>query len=417
MMITVLSKGRLLDCVHDDPQEDASIVIEDGDIKDVYSGERLLPKEATVINVGNRTIMPGLTDAHIHVAGTKLDPIEQLKASPFETALAIKDGCEQVLQAGFTTVLDKGMANQALKKAIEDGIIKGPRLLICNSPLSRTGGHGDFYNPATPALVSTGSPLFSMPRTVDGMENARRAAREEFRAGADCLKVMATGGVMSPHDEIWHVQFSEGELRAFVEEAQDVGKYVAVHAEGLEGAKRAVKSGVRSIDHLFYSDDEIIQMMKEKDIFHVPTLTAIVKVLYEGRDKYGFPSYQLEKLGERFKEAISEMMKTTERTFKAGVNVGSGSDVIPAIFPLEGWEIKMKTECGLTPYEAIKSATAVNARLFQMENNIGTVEVGKWADIIVVDGHPDEDAMILTDSSNVRLVMKRGDIFKNTLDA
>jgi len=412
-VITVLTKGRLLDCVGDEPLENASVVIEDGDIKDVYSGEKALPKEATVINVGGRTIMPGLTDAHMHVAYTHPSISMQFQDPPIVTALLIKDNCERILQAGFTSVYDMGMANQALKKAIDDGIIKGPRLRICNAMLSPTAGHSDFYNPVTRTGVPEDIGLYAMPRIVDGVDEARKAAREQFRAGADCLKAMVTGGVLSPHDEVWHVQFSEGELRAFVEEAEDVGKYLAVHAEGLEGAKRALKCGAKAIHHVFYCDDEFIQMLKEKDAFHVPTLTVMVKALVEHSDEIAWPAYTKTKI-ESLKKIIPEMMQTTERIIKSGCNVGSGSDLIARI-PLEGWEIKLKTECGMTPYQAIKSATVVNSKLFKMENSIGTIEVSKWADIIVVDGHPDEDAIILADPNNVRLVMKRGDIFKNTI--
>ncbi len=413
-MITVLTRGRLLDCVGEEPLENASVVIEDGDIKDVYSGEKPLPKEATVIDVGGRTIMPGLTDAHMHVAATHPDISLQFQDPPIVTALLINENCERILQAGFTSVYDMGMANQALKKAIEDGIIKGPRLHICNAWLSPTSGHADFYNPITRTGVPEDIGLYAMPRIVDGVDDARKAAREQFRAGADCLKAMATGGVASPHDEVWHAQFSEGELRAFVEEAADVGKYLAVHAEGLEGAKRALKCGAKAIHHVFYCDDEFIQMLKEKDAFHVPTLTVMVKAFVEYGDEIAWPAYTKTKI-ESLKKIIPEIMQTTERIIKAGCNVGSASDLSPAEFDGVGWEIKLKTECGMTPYQAIKSATVVNSKLFQMENRIGTIEVGKWADIIVVDGHPDEEAIILADPNNVRLVMKRGDIFKNTV--
>ena len=413
-MIEVLTKGRLLDCIGDEPLENASVVIEDGDIKDVYSGEKPLPKETVVINVDGRTIMPGLIDAHMHIAYTHPSISMQFQDPPIVTALLIKDNCERILQAGFTSVYDMGMANQALKKAIDDGIIKGPRLHICNAMLSPTSGHGDFYNPVTRTGVPEDIGLYAMPRIVDGVDDARKAAREQFRAGADCLKAMVTGGVLSPHDKVWHVQFSEGELRAFVEEAQDVGKYLAVHAEGLEGAKRALKCGAKAIHHVFYCDDELIKMLKDKDAFHVPTLTVMVKALVEHSDKIAWPAYTKTKI-ESLKKIIPEMMQTTERIIKAGCNVGSGSDLIARI-PLEGWELKLKTECGMTPYQAIKSATVVNSKLFQMENQIGTIEAGKWADIIVVDGYPDEDAAILAEPNNVRLVMKRGDIFKNTIN-
>ena len=240
-MIKILTKGRLLDCAGDEPLENASVIVEDGDIKDIYSGEKSIPREAMVIDVAGRTIMPGLTDAHLHIAWSHPDLYLQFKESIIVTALWIKNNCERILQAGFTTVLDMGMANKALKNAIEGGIIKGPRLLICNAWLSPTAGHADFYDPMNKTPLPDDNGLYSLGRIVDGIDDARKAAREQFRAGADCLKAMCTGGIASPHDEIWHIQFSEGEIRAFVEEAEDVGKYLHVHTEGLGGAKRAAK--------------------------------------------------------------------------------------------------------------------------------------------------------------------------------
>lgn len=412
--IIVLTNGRLLDCVGDEPLENASVVIEDGIIKNVYSGEKPLPKEATVINVGGRTVMPGLTDAHIHVAYSHPQLSQQFRDPPIITAIWIKNNCERILQAGFTTVADMGWANQALKKAIEDGIISGPRLRICNAMLTMTSGHADFYDPATRIPIPEGIGLYSFPRVVDGVDDARKAAREQFRAGADCLKAMATGGIVSPHDEAWQVQFSEWELRAFAEEAKDAGKYLTVHALGVEGAKRALACGASVLHHPpLGCDDELIQMIKEKNAFYVPTLTALVKALVEHIDDIDWPAYAKTKV-QSLKEAIPEMLRITERIFKSGCNVGSGSDLVAGL-PWEGWEIKLMTECGMTPYQAIKSATVVNSRLFRMENSIGTIEIGKWADIIVVNGHPDEDAIILAEPNNVRLVMKTGDIFKNTL--
>lgn len=406
--ITVLTGGRLLDCTGEEPLEDFSVVVEGGDIKDIYPGKKPLPEKTTVIDAGGRTIMPGLTDAHVHIAYSHPDLSLQFKDPPIVTALWMKDNCERILQAGFTTVCDMGLANRALKQAIEDGLIKGPRLLICNTWLTRTGGHIDRFNPDTGISLPRDTGLYSPPRIVDGVDDARKAAREQLRAGADFLKVLCGGSVAWPHAE-----FSEGELTAFAEEASDVGKYVHAHDEGFAGAKRALKCGARVLHHVFSCDDEIIRMMKAKNAFHVPTFALRTKGWLERADEIPWTAHTTAIIPV-YREALPSIMRTAERIFKSGCSVGSGSDCLAGI-PLEGWEIKLKTECGMTPYQAIKSATAVNARIFQMEDRIGTIEAGKWADIIVVDGHPDEDPEILADPNNVRLVMKRGELFKNTL--
>ena len=412
-MITVLTNSRLLDCVGDEPFEDASVVIEEGLIKDIYSGKKALPGEATVINVGDRTILPGLTDAHCHPAITKINIPEYLKDQPIITALQIKKNLEQMLQAGFTTVCDKGFANLALKQALEDEWIQGPRLLISCGMLSQTGGHADW---TIPGVTYRDTGLLALPRLVDGVPEARKGAREQLRAGADQLKIMATGGGASPYDQLWHIQFSEDEIRAIVEEAEAVGKYVASHTTCIKGIKRAIKCGVRSIDHGVPMDEEAAQMLKEKDFFHVPTLAPLYLILRE-MEEFGMPDYMKKKAT---KELVTELMeagmRAVELTYRAGCNVGSGTDSTGEQFCARaGVEIKLKTECGMTPYEAIKSATMVNARLFRMEDKIGSIEIGKWADIIVVEGHPDEDADLLAEPGNIKVVLKKGKIFKHKL--
>jgi imidazolonepropionase-like amidohydrolase len=414
-MITILTNGRLLDCVGDEPQENISIVIEDGWIKDIYRREKPTPSGALTIDVGLRTILPGLTDAHQHPAITHIDFHRLFKEAPIVTALKIKGNLERTLQAGFTTIAEMGMGNWAMKQAVEDGFIKGPRLLLACAMISKTGGHGDFCIRGDPTLLpikDTG--IFSLPRVVDGVDDALKAAREQFRAGADHLKAMATGGCASPNDSIWDMGFTEEELRTLVKEADEMGKYVAVHALNDAGVKRAILCGVRSVDHGMFMSEDSARMMKERGIFHVPTITAPYMLKKYGRD-WGMQDYLEKKTTEA--KLLEEQFKCTELTLRHGVTIGSGSDAFGEVCGKEGFEIKFKTECGFTPYEAIKSATIVNAKLFMMEDKIGSIEVGKWADMIVVDGHPDEDPSLFCDPHNVKLVMKKGVIFKNIMGA
>lgn len=412
-MLSALTNGRLLDCVRDEPLENASVLFEDGEIKEIYSGEKPLPDGAATINVGVKTILPGLTDAHHHPAVSLVDVHKFFTQAPILTAIQIKDNLERTLQAGFTTVADKGFCNWDLKQAVEDGYIKGPRLLISCSQLSITGGHGDWIirgDPTILPLKDTG--LFSLCRLVDGVDDARKATREQLRAGADHIKAMATGGGATPNDQIWYMGFSEPELRAIVEEAESMGKYVAVHALNNAGVKRAAECGVRSIDHGTYMTEDTAKIIKDRGAFHVPTITVLY-MLKKGGKEWGIQDYFEKKISDV--PLLDESLKCAELAHRLGIKVGSGSDAFGQICGAEGLEIKLKTECGFTPYEAIKSATIVNADLFMMKDKIGSIEVGKWADIIVVDGKPDEDASLLCDPNNVKLVMKKGEIFKNTL--
>jgi imidazolonepropionase-like amidohydrolase len=413
-MTTVLTNGRLLNCVSDQALSDATVVIRDGNIAEVYSDQRPLPSEAEVIDVHGRTILPGLIDAHMHIAFMTGNIYDQAKIAPIRYALWLKNNCERVLQSGFTTVLDCGIANAALRDAIEDGLIAGPRLRIVNDILTRTGGHADFTDVAAGYPIPSGHGLFASVRLVDGVSEARKAAREQIRAGADALKVAVSGGLGSLYAEVTHLMLSEDEIRAIVEEAADVGKYVHVHVGAIEGAKRAVRAGVKVLHHVYYIDDELTQMIKDKGVFVVPTLTTLVKVLLENVGNIPWPPPVQRKIDTVVKPELPQLFGNAERLFKAGCTVGSGADALAGL-PLEGWEILYKTQAGMTPYEAIKSATAINSKILQLENCIGTIQAGKWADIIVVDGRPDEDPAIFTDPNSVQLVMKQGVVYKNTL--
>jgi imidazolonepropionase-like amidohydrolase len=400
-MITTLTHGRLLDCVGDEPLLNTSVIIEDGEIKEIYSGEKPPPGGAVAINVGGRTIMPGLTDAHQHPAITHVDLHKLFQEPPLITALKIKGNLERTLQGGFTTIADMGMANWALKQAIEDGFIKGPRLLLACAMLSKTGGHADFCVRGDPTVLPIkGNGIIALPRVVDGADDALKAAREQFRAGADHLKVMATGGGASPNDTIWDTGFNRAELSAICDEARDMGRYVAAHCLNDDGIKRAVECGVSSVDHGMFMSEESALMMKDKGVVHHGS-------------EWGMQDYLKKKTTED--NLLEEQIKCTEMTYKLGLTIGSASDAFGEVCGKEGFEIKFKTECGFTPYEAIKSATIVNAELFMMQDKIGSIEEGKWADIIVVDGKPEADASLFCDLNNVKLVMKKGEIFKNTL--
>lgn len=408
-MITILVHGRLLDCVGEEPAEDMSIVVEDDKIKDIYSGVKPLPDGATVIDTTGMTLLPGLTDAHEHTTFSDYPP-RMYSLPPIITAAKIMKNLDLDLQAGFTTVFDKAGANWALKHAVDEGIIKGPRLLIVCGMINKTGGHFDFgnYRSGLGEWYAKDTGMVALTRIADGIDDCRKAAREQLRSGADVVKIAATGGAGTPNDEVTDVGYSEGEIRAIVEEAEDNGKYVAAHCLNNQGIKRAIKCGVRSIDHGAYFNEETALMLKERDFFHVPTLMVYRWIVRHGRE-LGAPDYFINK-----STALLDVnMRSVELTYKLKCNIASGSDCAENWHGMQGAELKLKTECGLKPYEAIKSATITNAKLFRMEDKIGTIEIGKWADIIAVAGHPDEDIERLGDMNNIRVVMKSGKIMKN----
>ena len=410
-MITAMTNSRVLDCIGDEPLEDMTIVIEEGIIKDIYSGRKPLPRKAVVIDVAGRTLLPGLIDAHEHTAVTEFDIPKHFAKPPLFAALNIKHNLERTLQAGFTTVRDMGGSFWALKQAVEDGLINGPRLLISGAWLSQTGGHADHGSYGEMAPTPT-SKAFPVSRICDGVADCRKAAREQIRAGADHLKICgATGGVVSPMDQPWHQQFSNEEMRAIVEVAEAVGTYVGTHCNNDKGIRRSLECGVISIEHGLFLSEETAGMMKEKSAFLIPTLGIGWYLIKHGKELG---------ISQRVTEIVPSVyeagLRAVELVRRIGGLVGSGSDLFGPGCGSEGIQIKLLSECGMTPYEAIKSATSVNAEVvLRMGDRIGSIGVGKWADVIVVDGHPDEDANVVTEPRNVRLVMKKGEIFKKTI--
>jgi len=418
-MITAISNGRLLDSIGDEPVENGSVVIEDGVIKEVYSGKKSIPNGATVIDAGGRTIMPGLIDGHDHVAGTELNPEKRRTEPPLYKALKMQGNLERLLQAGFTTVRSMGGCHWSLKQAVEDGLVKGPRLLIACSYMSPTGGHGDPNLHGEQLFYDDLDRLVQKVRICDGESECRKAAREVFRSGADHMKIFATGGCASPNDEPWHRQFCDVEIRAIVEEAESVGLYVSAHCQEDLGQRAAVECGVRTVEHGPFMSKETAELMKERDVFFIPTLAVTWWIMKYGPELGAAESFMRkvrEPRGPGQPDSLEAQMISVRLALEVGVPIGSGADYICSqMIGGEAMELKLKVEAGMTPYQAIKSATVVNSQICRMENVLGSIEAGKWADIIVVDGKPDENIDVLVEPSNVELVMKKGGIFKNLL--
>lgn len=418
-MLTILTNGRVLDCISENPLENESVVVENGVIKDIFPGKKPVLAEAIVINLRGKTLLPGLTDAHEHPAGTQVNPEKKRTEPPIYKVLNMRGNLERLLQAGFTTVRDMGGCHWSLKQAVQDGLIKGPRLLIACSYLSPTGGHGDPNLHGEQFFYNDLDRIYKQVRICDGEAECRKATREQIRNGADQIKIFATGGCSSPNDEPWHRQFCEAEIRAIVEEAESVGSYVAAHCLVDTGIRRAVECGVRTIEHGAFLTHKTATLMKERGCFLIPTL-SITPWLYTHGKENGVADWMLRKakepLGPGKPDCLEAQMDAIQLARKIGIPIGSGTDYISSqMIGGEAMELKLKTEAGMTPYEALKSATIVNAEIMQMKDKIGSIEIGKLADIIAVEGQPDEDINVLLDPANIKLVMKKGVVLKNLL--
>ena len=306
---------------------------------------------------------------------------------------------------------DAGGTDWSFKAAVERGIVEGPRLLVSDRPLSQTGGHGDWRRMSEEQAPEIFCPTAGMRSVVcDGVDEVRRAAREQLRLGADQIKVMASGGAMSPADELSATQYSLEELRAAVEVAEAARTYVMAHAYNDGSVRNCLEAGVRSIEHGNLIDEETARLIAEAGAYLVPTLVTYEALSEEGRS-YGVPENVIRKIDEAREVGIRALRYAHE----AGVKIASGSDLLGPLQSRKARELEIKTEV-MSPMESLVSATKTNAELFGMENEIGTVQEGKLADLLVVAGNPLQNIAILQKPDSLRLIMKGGRMIKNELD-
>ncbi|MEU2678150.1 amidohydrolase family protein [Streptomyces sp. NPDC007107] len=355
-----------------------------------------------VLDAAGATVLPGLIDAHVHVLVTSLDPIERAsQTSGYATVRALKEA-GRMLRRGFTTVRDVGGADHGMARVLAEGLMPGPRLVHGGKALSQTGGHGDLRPLSDDSTPCCGhEPGFS--RIADGVDAVRAAARDEFRKGARHLKMLLSGGVASPHDEVSAVQYSDEEVRAAVTEADNHNSYVTVHAYHPRGVNRALRAGVRCVEHGNLLDDETIQLLLDNDAFLVPTLITYEKLAEAGR-QHG--------LGEASHRKIDDVREAglgaLEKAHKAGVNLVYGSDLLGPMHPHQLDEFTLRAQVQPNA-DLIRSATTTAARLLRMEGRIGTLAVGAHADLLVVDGNPLEDISVLTrPQESLKHVVKAG---------
>ena len=407
MTNTVLFKNaNLLDPLQGELLESHDILVEGGVVREV-SDKPLQSKAARVIDVKSKTVMPGLIDLHVHVIAVELNLSRQVHMPNVLITLRSVPMLRGMLRRGFTTVRDAGGAGFAFKQAVDAGLAQGPRLFVSGRALSQTGGHGDmrgrsdFLDPA--ATCSTCVRVGALARVVDGVDAVRRAVREELQMGADQIKIMASGGVASPTDPVGAFGYSEDEIRAIVEEAAGRGTYVMAHAYTAAAIARAVRCGVRTIEHGNLVDAPTAALMAELGAYAVPTLVTYDALANEG-ESFGLPKESVAKVAD-VREAG---LRSLEIYKKAGVKMGFGSDLLGESQRLQSDEFRLRAEV-LSPAEAIASATVVGAEVLGMPDRLGRLVPGALADILVVDGNPLRDVeCLLGQGERIPLVMKEG---------
>jgi imidazolonepropionase-like amidohydrolase len=406
MTSLLLNDVTLIDGTGADARPHVSVLAEDGRITRIAAaGEITAPDDARAIDCGGMTLMPGLTDAHVHFGLTATGDNEAPE-SHVSYVLKVVENIRIALDEGFTTVRDAGGLDPAYALAVAEGQIAGPRILPSGSFLSQTGGHGDHRSRWSDVAVPSIPGLVAHTEICDGPEEVRRAARTQIRRGATQVKLMASGGVMSPNDPLESLQFTVDEMAAAVHEARAFGTYVLAHCHTPGAIANALDAGVRSIEHGSILNETLASRMARQDAYLVPTL-VILEVLARVD---GLPEFSRRKL-----ELVrGEMRGSVELARAAGVRIGSGSDLLGPRQRRRAAELVEKAK-QFGPMEAIVSATRTNAQLFNMDDRIGAVEAGKDADLVLVAGDPLADIGVLVDARNVRLVVQRGRVVKDAL--
>lgn len=403
------TNARLFDSEKGVLRPNATVVVEGERIRDVlFDAQRI--DDATVHDLGGKVLLPGLIDAHVHVTAVHHDVLKLSMQPPSLITAQSKSVLETMLGRGFTTVRDAAGADFGLQAAVAGGHFAGPRLYISGWPLSQTGGHADGRPKGLQQMVCTCAGLGLFGAIADGVPQVRRAAREQLRNGANQIKVMAGGGVMSPTDPIDGTQYSLDELRAICEEAAAANTYVMAHAYSPRSIERAVQSGVRSIEHGNLLDEASAKRMKTEGAFLVPTLATYAAIDGEA-GALGIPADQLTKL-ERVRNAGIEAIRIAKAI---GVPIAFGTDLLGHMHAAQSSEWTLR-RAAQRPVEILQGATSVAARMMNQSGTIGVLAPGAYADLLVVEGDPTTDlAPLEHPEAGVLAVMQGGRFFSNRL--
>jgi len=404
---TLIHAGRLIDGDTDRALTEVTVRVSGDTITGIERGYTLPGDGDTVIDLEDQTVLPGLMDMHVHLTG-QYSPRSNLNRFILNEADYAFDAAmyaKRTLEAGFTVVRNLGDAfnvTVALRKAIEAGDVPGPRIFTAAKGLASTGGHGD---PTNGWAAHFGADPGPKDGVVNSPQDARKAVRQRYKDGADWIKITATGGVLSVAKSGQNPQFTDEELKAIVATATDYGMRVAAHAHGTEGMKRAVIAGVASIEHGTYMSEEVMQLMKDRGTYFVPTILAGNWVAEKAKIDGFFPELVRPKAA-----AIGPVIKSTfARAYELGVPIVFGTDTGVSAHGDNAQEFALMVEGGMPPMEAIQSATSVAARFLEIADTHGTLAEGKQADIIAVPGNPLDD---ITAMEHVSFVMKGGKIYK-----
>ena len=404
---TLLHVGNLLDTNNGEISKAVTITIKGNKILEVTKGYASPKKNDEIVNLKQSYVLPGFMDMHVHLAQEYVPKAERRsKIEPEYRALFAANAASKTLMAGFTSVRnlgDGGMETISLRDAIKEGLVIGPRIFTSGKTIATTGGHGDPTNGMPKDNYSPPSPEEGV---IDSPEDAKKAVRQRYKDGADGIKITATGGVLSVAKSGENPQFTDDELNSIVATANDYGLWTAAHAHGKEGMKRAVIAGINSIEHGTYMDQEVMDLMKSKGTYYVPTIMAGDWVAEKAKIPNFFPALvkpKAEKIG-------PQIQSTFAKAYKAGVKIAFGTDSGVSAHGDNWQEFILMTNAGMTNQDALKSATIETAKLLRIEDKLGQIKPGMLADIIAVKQNPVED---ISTVENVIFVMKDGVIFKD----
>ena len=398
--------GKLIDCTDQSVKTEMTVIVDGNTISSVQKGYVKVPTGSEGIDLKNTTVMPGLMDMHVHIEGESNPKKyeESFRMNQADVALQATQYAERTLMAGFTTVRDLGGSgvNVSLRNAINNGWIKGQRIFTCEKSLATTGGHADPTNGVRDDLKGDPGPKEGV---VNSPEDAWKAVRQRYKNGADCIKITATGGVLSVAASGENPQFNDAELTEIIKAAKDYNFHVAAHAHGKEGMKRAIIAGVTSIEHGTFMDEEIIDLMKQHGTYYVPTISAGMFVA----EKAKIPGFYPKVIALKASVIGPQIQDTFKKAYENGVKIAFGTDSGVSYHGDNANEFIYMHEAGMPALEAIRAATVTTSELLRKSDVLGTIEKGKYADIIAVEGDPTQDIQAM---KRVSFVMKDGVVYK-----